>query len=275
MLQALAEHGITPDLLVGTSAGALNAAYIAGTGHTSESANQLGSIWRHLHARTLFPIDPRRALSAVLGRANAICSDRGLRTLLDRYLAFDNLEDATIPCVVVAANLLTGQEVAMKEGNARAAVLASCAIPGILPPVWHNNQPLADGALANNTALSQAVDIGADTIYVLPSGYSCALPTPPRTPLGAAVHAMAILTHQRLIADIARYATRTRLIVLPPPCPIRISPANFAKADKLIAAGYEAAVQALNRPRATGMNAAEQIGFHGHPEPPALVHYER
>jgi NTE family protein len=266
MLRALVEREIAPDLLVGTSAGALNAAFISGHGATVPGVRALEAVWGRLQTRMLFPVSPRHALHALAGHRGALCSDRGLRHLLDRYLTFDVLENAPIPLVVVATDLLTGREVPLQTGDARRAVLASCAIPGIFPTVEHEGMALVDGGLANNTAISQAVAAGAEKIYVLPSGYPCALSEPPRSPLGAVTQALAILMHQRLVADVARYADdEVDLIVLPPPCPLDTSPANFGRAHKLIGAAYECAVASLSVNNLRRRRPEHDIAVHSHP----------
>src|SRR3954464_2652079 len=111
MLRALADHGIEPDLLVGTSAGALNAAFVSGHGGGAQSVDALAEVWVGLHARALLTVDARQALRALARRGRSLCSDRGLRALLDRHLPFIRLEHAPIPLVVVATELLTGREV--------------------------------------------------------------------------------------------------------------------------------------------------------------------
>lgn len=264
MLRALVERGIAPDLLVGTSAGALNAAFIAGHGADAAGVRALESVWRRLQTRMLFPLSPRHALRALAGQGGAVCSDRGLRQLLDQHLTFDLLEDAPIPLVVVATDLLTGREVPLRTGDARGAVLASCAIPGIFPVVEHEGMALVDGGLANNTAISEAVAAGAEKIYVLPSGYPCALPEPPRSVLGAVTQALAILTHQRLIGDVARYATEVDLIVLPPPCPLDTSPANFGRAHQLVREAYECAAASLAVDGGRRRRPERDIAMHSH-----------
>ncbi|HEY0905061.1 MAG TPA: patatin-like phospholipase family protein [Marmoricola sp.] len=264
MLRALVERGITPDLLVGTSAGALNAAFLAGHGTTPAAVDELAAVWRGLQARLLFPLDPLRALAALAGRRTSLCSDRGLRHLLEQHLTFDRLEDAPVPVVVVATDLLTGRDVALSEGDAHEAVLASCALPAVFPPVPHEGRQLVDGGLANNTALSEAVRAGVSTIYALPSGYSCALPRPPRTPLGTAVHALEILTHQRLLTDVERYADQVDLVVLPPPCPLSVSPANFGRAGELIDAAHATAAAALDVDRGRRTHPERNLGLHDH-----------
>jgi NTE family protein len=126
---------------------------------------------------------------------------------------------------------------------------------------------LVDGGLANNTAVSQAVMAGAERVYVLPSGYACALQEPPRSPLAAVTHALTILMHQRLIADVALYADDVDLIVLPPPCPLRTSPANFGRAQELIRAAYGSATASLSEDGGRRARPERLIAMHTHSKP--------
>ncbi|HEY3527810.1 MAG TPA: patatin-like phospholipase family protein [Nocardioides sp.] len=264
MLQALADFHIQPDLLVGTSAGALNGAFIAGHGPDADGLDALGGVWARLRARTVFSLAPRQTLTALAGSSTGVCSDRGLRALLDQHLQYDALEDAPIPLVVVTTDLLTGREVALSTGDARRAVLASCAIPAVFPPVIHEDKVLVDGGLANNSAVSQAVLAGADTVYVLTSGYACALTHLPRTPWGVATHALTLLTHQRLAADVAFYADRVDLIVLPTPCPLHVSPIDFGRARELTRVGRDLARQWLTQEGGRRPHPERYLGLHDH-----------
>jgi NTE family protein len=264
MLRALVERGVAPDLLVGTSAGALNAAFVAGHGPTLAGVDALAEVWRGIRGRSMFPLDPIRAVRSLLGRGSALCSNRGLRDLLDEHLLFERLEDSPIPLTLVASDLFSGRELALSQGSARQAVLASSALPAAFPPVRFGDRLLVDGCLANDTAISVAVDAGASSVYVLPSGYSCALPEPPRSPVAAAVHALAVLTHQRMAADVALYADAVDLVVLPPPCPIRISGMNFEHADELMAEAYACATAALDVDAGRRDRPELAIGVHEH-----------
>lgn len=264
MLQALAEHSVKPDLLVGTSAGALNAAFISGCGATIPDVQALAQVWASLRLGTLFALDPVRVLAALAGRSDSLCSDRGLRALLGTHLSFVRLEDAPTPLIVVATEQVTGTEVSLRTGDASLAILASCAIPGIFPAVMREGQTLVDGGLADNSAVSQAVIAGAETVYVLPSGFSCGLPGPPRTPLGAVTHALAVLTHQRLVADVARYSAEVDLVVLPPPCPLGVSPVNFGRSHELIQGAYNSAMAALAHGGGRRRHPEATIAMHSH-----------
>ena len=237
MLRSLAVRGIRPDLVVGTSAGALNAAYIAGHGAGTDALDELARIWTALRRRDVFPLDPLRQLLALRGWRPSLCPAEPLRDLVARHLTYRALDDApATPVHVITTDLLSGKEVVLSCGDAVSAVLASAAIPGILPPVEREGRLLVDGGVADNTAISQAVALGAERVVVLPTGFACALERPPSTPLATATHALTILIQQRLILEVAHFAPRSdvELLVVPPLCPLDVSSTDFRHAARLI-----------------------------------------
>src|SRR3954449_7143019 len=96
MLRALYEHGVVPDLLVGTSAGALNAAFVASRPQSLITANQLGRAWRAMRREQIFPLAARTLLWGVASRHDHLVPDRGLRRLVARHVQFELLERAPI-----------------------------------------------------------------------------------------------------------------------------------------------------------------------------------
>jgi NTE family protein len=241
MLRALADRGFEPDLLVGASAGALNAAFVAGRGFTTGALDELARIWRRLRRQDVFPFDPRRQLLALAGVRASLCAPDALRRLVDTHLTYARLEDAAIPVHVVATDVLSGNEVVLSTGDPGPAVVASASIPGVLPPVEIDGRALFDGGVADNTPISQAVALGADRVVVLPAGVACALTTAPRSAVATAVHAMTLLIEQRLAIDVAAYHDRVDLVVLPPLCPLAVSSADFGHAAHLIERAHTAA----------------------------------
>jgi NTE family protein len=233
MLKALAAHDIRPDLLVGASVGALNAGFVAGRGFTPATLDELADIWCSLRRQDVFPFAPHRQLLAFAGASPSLCSPEGLRRLIRRHLTFDRLEDALLPVHIVATDVLSGNEVALSTGDPVAAVLASAAIPGVFPTVTIDGRALFDGGVADNTPISQAIALGADRIVVLPAGVACALPSPPRTALATAVHALTLLVERRLMLDVAAHH-EVELIVLPPLCPLSVSSIDFRSGALLI-----------------------------------------
>lgn len=160
MLQALLERGIEPDLLVGTSCGALNAAWVAGHGMSRNSLTELAAVWISLRRGDIFPVDVRQVLRGLLGLSPAVTTNRKLRQLIDTHSSISDLVQAKVPTYLVAAELLSGRDVLISTGDLTTGVLASSAIPGVLPPVEHAGTQLIDGALARHTGIAQAVELG-------------------------------------------------------------------------------------------------------------------
>ena len=264
MLQALAERGTSPDLLIGTSAGALNAIYLASHGVGTEAVEDLAEVWRGLRAWQLFRPDPVHAFGTLLGRGKAMFGNRGLRALIEAHLTFDRLEEAPISLTVIATDLLSGEDVSLSSGPAVDATLASCAIPGMLPPITWGERTLVDGGLANNAAISVAVRAGAEHVYVLPCGYACAATEPPSTAFGVLAQSMSLLVQQQLIRDIEKYTGAVDLVVLPPPCPLPVSPLDFSHADELIQRAYEDSMRFLDVDGGRRRRPAVHIGMHTH-----------
>jgi NTE family protein len=241
MLRVLYERGIRPDLIVGTSAGALNGAFIASRPQTVRTAEALGGVWRELRRGQAFPLHPVTGLLGFLGAHDHLVPASGLERIIARNVEGERLEQLAIPLHVVAVDVITGEELLLSAGDLRRVVLASAAIPGVLAPVQYEGRALMDGGVANNTPISHAVALGAKRIYVLPAGHACALEKPPGKALGMALHAISLLTQRRLADDIERHRHDAQLIVLPPPCPLRIQPIDFDHADELIRRGAQEA----------------------------------
>jgi NTE family protein len=108
MLEALYEQGITPDFLVGTSVGALNAAFVASRPQSPQTATELGRVWRDLQRQDVFPLSMSALVGGVCGRRDHLVPDRELRRLIRRYIQFEDLADAAIPLHLVAFDLIEG-----------------------------------------------------------------------------------------------------------------------------------------------------------------------
>jgi NTE family protein len=254
MLLALAEADIAPDLIVGTSVGAVNGGWIASRSDLPGIAG-LAHVWRALSRREVFPSQLVVGLLGFVGQRRHLVPDTGLRRLLVRHLGFSRLEDASVPLHVVATEVLSGQDVLLSSGDAIDAIAASAAIPALLPPVKINGRDLMDGGVVNNTPLSHAVALGADQIYVLPTGYACALPAPPKGAMAMALHALTLAINQRLAADVARFEGTIDLRVVPPLCPVRTSPMDFSHAALLIEQAHRSTLRWLARPLVPGQAA--------------------
>jgi NTE family protein len=246
MLHALYERRIKPDFIVATSVGALNGAFIAARPQNVATTVELAQIWIDLRRRNVFPVNPLTGLFGFAGLRRHMVPDRALRTLIDQHLTTERLEELPIPLHVIATDVLTGSELRLSRGPLPEAILASAAIPGILPSVEWQGRELMDGGVANNTPISHAIELGARRIYVLPTIQECELESAPRGALGMIVHATNLLVHRRLVEDMERYRDAAELIVLSPPCPVRVQPMDFSQAESLIERALDESRQLLD-----------------------------
>jgi NTE family protein len=234
MLRVLAAHGLRADLVVGASVGAINAAHYAGN-PTPAGVAELTRIWGGLRTRDVFPFSPLRGFFGFAGWQDALVDPAPLRALLKRELPYQRLEEATVPCHIVATDVLDGREVVLSKGDAVTALLASAAIPGVFPPVKSGGKMLIDGGVASNTPIATAISLGAERVIVLPTGYSCALTVPPRGAIALALHALTLMIVHQLVIDIERLSSRAEIVVVPPLCPVETSPYDFGPTVELMA----------------------------------------
>jgi NTE family protein len=271
MLRALYERGVAPDLIVGTSVGALNAAFIASRPATPATADELAQIWRGVSRGNVFPLNPLTGFFGFFGARDHLVSDRGLRRLVAENLELDKIEESPIPLHVITTDLLSGRELRLSHGNALEAVIASAAIPGVFPAVEREGRLLIDGGVANNTPIIDAIELGAERIYVLPTGNACDLPEPPRGAVAMLLHAMSLLVMRRLLVEVEMPSDQAELIVLPPPCPLTIAPIDFSHADELTRRGYEDSCEYLDAVTAGQAPVPLPMSLHAHRNPPALA----
>ena len=232
MLRALCAHGVRPDLVAGSSVGAINGAFYAAE-PSARGIERLAVLWRGLRRRDIFPIAVARLFGALAG-ADAIFVPHGLRRLLAAHLPHPLLEDSVIPMHVVATDQLTGAPVTLSAGAAVEAVLASCAIPAIYPPMLIGGRQLIDGAVACNTPIRIAVELGAARVIVLPTAFACPRTARPRGVFANAFHAMDLVVMQQLAQDTELYSQRAQIITVPPICPLAVPPYDFSNAGRLI-----------------------------------------
>ena len=257
MLHALVEYGVQPDLVVGASVGAINGAYFAGD-PTLAGIARLERLWCGLKRSTIFPMTFSR-IAGLFARSPSLVDSGGLRELIAQHLPYTLLEQAALPLHVVATAQLHGKTVCLSSGPAVDAILASCAIPAIFPPVRLDGEYLIDGAVASNTPVTAAVALGARRLIVLPTGYACALTEPPLGAIASALHALNMVIAHQLVQDLELMADRAEVVTVPPLCPLTASAYDFSRAHELI-----------ERARQNTRHWLEEGGLHQHGIPGAL-----
>ena len=240
MMHALVANGVSADMVVGSSVGAINGAYYAGA-PTLKGVLELETIWRGLRRQDVFPVT-WRTMMGFIWRRDFLISHDGVRKLLEDHLPYRNLEDAQLPLHIVATDIVTGDSVVLSEGSAVDAIVASTAIPGAFAPVPYKGRYLADGAISSNTPVRIAVAKGARRLIILPTGYACATETPPVGAVANALHALTLLIARQLVSELEDLPADIEYFVVPPLCPLVGSPYDFSRTSDHI----EGAIKSTN-----------------------------
>jgi NTE family protein len=227
MLHSLAAHGISSDMVVGSSVGALNGAFYAGD-PTFEGVQRLADIWRGLQRRDVFPLT-WKTLLGFLWRRDFLITHDGIRKLIDDHIPFRNLEDARLPVHIVTTDIISGDSIVLSEGSTTEAIVASTAIPGAFAPIRYRDHYLADGAISSNTPIRVAVKQGARRLIILPTGYACADQVPPVGAVANALHALTLLIARQLVSELENLDPSIEYFVVPPLCPLVGSPYDFSR----------------------------------------------
>jgi hypothetical protein len=167
----------------------------------------------------------------------------GLRRVIETNLPYARLGEALIPLNIMATNQ-QGQGVRLSSGPSIEAILASAAIPGVFPPVHIDGEALMDGAIAANTPVRLAAELGASRIIILPTGYARAPKEPPRTVIGKALHAITLMIAWQLMYEL-ELAEEIDVHLMPTLCPLAVSPFDFS-ASKSFRAPLQGADGDLN-----------------------------
>lgn len=239
-LRALYEHGIRPDLTVGTSVGALNATFLA-FDPTPEGVESLTKLWLSMTDQDLFPGGRFKATWArMLTKGNRVFDNSGLRRIVSSRLGDATIEDAQLPLGIVATDLETGAERVFQNGPVIDPLLASAAMPSIFPPVEIEGRLYTDGGVCNNVPLAPAVAMGATTVYVMDSTSHSHQRRPLLRPMDYLLHAFSLARAQRLEVEREWYAEKVNLVMVPSPeLDFFVPFASMEHTRKLIDLAYE------------------------------------
>jgi NTE family protein len=243
MLRALLERGIYPDVVIGTSAGALNGAAIA-TDPTLEKVDQLERVWAGLKGETVFPGGAFKRVWNILRRDDHLIPSDGLAEVITRAAPARTFADTAVPLRVVTADLVTGDEIVFCAGDLHPVLLASAALPGIFPPVELHGHTLVDGAVVNLVPISHALAGPVDRIFVLDVSDPLGSERPIRSPLDVLVRSFAISRDLRFELELQWVPKDVELVVLPQPVDDRDF-FDFGSAERLIHDAYTSALAAL------------------------------
>lgn len=251
MLRALIERGVTPELVVGTSVGALNGAAVA-YAPTPDTVARLREIWLNLDDDRIFGGSIFAGAANLVRSRTHLHSNHALRELLESLLPARRFEDLAIPFQCVAASIERAAEHWFSAGPLVDAILASAAVPAVLPPVEIDGEHFVDGGIVNSIPISRAVELGATEIYVLQVGRVEYPLTAPKTPLQVGLVAFEIARRHRFARDLATLPSGVTAYVLPtgePKAPklTQLNYRDFRAVARRIDRAYRATVEYLEK----------------------------
>ncbi|MGH9128571.1 MAG: patatin-like phospholipase family protein [Acidimicrobiales bacterium] len=246
MMKELAKAGIEPDLLVGTSVGSVNAAYLGFNGGLSGLAG-LEKIWLKTTRRLTFPLRADVVALGLAGRGRSLVPGSAPYKFLTPILGGLKLEDTSPQVAVVTTDSASGEAVVLTEGPALPAVVASSAMPGIFPPVALDGHWLVDGSIVADMGVRQAEALGATTIYALGTRPSTVGREPPKGAFAMLMRAAALLEDQINNQALAEVGERQTVRVIPSPLAIDLLPYDFRRTAQFVALGATAATAWLEK----------------------------
>ena len=262
-LQVLLERGVHPDMLVGASAGALNAAFLA-SNPTPVGTQRLAETWKRVTKESVYPGNYWSVLRRLLRNGESLYSNANFRRFLQRYLRAIRLEhfgDITSGArlYVVAARLDTGSaHVFGDDPNDLLldALMASTALPPFHPPWQCNGTAYVDGGMASNVPVCIAAERGAQEIYALHVTTAPQPSTRLRGVVAISAHALQVLLERQMRCElqIASELPNVRLHYIPFTAYAELPLWDFSHTPEMIAQGraiMEAYLATMPLPQAT------------------------
>jgi NTE family protein len=215
MLQALMEMGVRPDIVVGTSVGALNGALVAHDPRP-EVVVVLRAMWQTAFSdRRVYRDGPMRQLRRAARTGTHLHSSEGLRSALQRALGDARFEDLPVHFECCAASIERAAEHWFTTGSVVDAVVASAAVPGLLPPAEVNGEHFLDGGIVNSIPVGRAAALGAERLFVLQVGRIDRPLQVPKRPWEVARVSFEIARRHRFAREMAALPTGVKAYVLP------------------------------------------------------------
>ncbi|MGW1888467.1 patatin-like phospholipase family protein [Streptomyces sp. NPDC001970] len=237
---ALEQRGFVPDMIIGTSVGALNGAMAAA--NPGGAAPWLDDVWTRLRRREVYPLGYPSSRASIF-------TDRGLRRLIARSGLPSRIEELAVPFTAVAMDLVTGAPALLDHGDLESALLASTAIPGMLPPVDREGRTLVDGGLIAYVPVLAAQQAGAASVVVLSTGpeSSPLSPVIPRRRARAiAARAGLLLMHHQIERDLHEVSRHIPTVVVPTGVDAWPAPWDFGHSQRLISTASRTAGRFLD-----------------------------
>jgi NTE family protein len=214
MLSALFEAEVRPDLVLGTSVGALNGAMVA-RDPTPAVIERLTELWQDASTARAISDRPLRTVRRAVTTGTHLYSSAFMQRRLVEEFGEATFEELPVRFQVCAASIERAAEHWFTSGLLVDAIMASAAVPGLLPPAEVGGEHFLDGGIVNSIPLGRAVALGADRVFVLQVGRIDRPLTPPRRPWDVARVSFEIARRHRFARELAEVPDDVEVHVLP------------------------------------------------------------
>ena len=216
MLRALFERGVRPDLVLGTSIGAFNGALVASQPDLAV-VERLTELWQSMSSAREAGYGDRalRTVRRAVASGTHLWSAEPLRQRLEEQLGDLTFEELPVTFQVCAASIERSAEHWFSSGRVVDAVVASAAVPGLLPPAVVDGEHYLDGGIVNSIPLGRAVGLGATRVFVLQVGRLDRQLKPPKRPWEVARVSFEIARRHRFFRELAELPDSVECHVLP------------------------------------------------------------
>ncbi len=247
MLRALLDAGITADVVVGCSAGALNGAAFCAQPNAA-GVRRLTDTWLGLADRPggLMPSSRMPSPVQIIRKGESLHPNDDLRSSIEQFMGgISTFEELVIPFQCVATDIEATSEAWFDSGDLVEPMLASAALPAVFPSVMIGGRAYLDGGVVNNVPISRAIELGADRIVVCHVGLHGRPHKDIRRPIEAALLGYWIARNSRFGRDLAVVPDGVEVIVLPPGNRPTLRYDDFNQSAELIEQGYVRASEHL------------------------------
>ncbi len=235
----------SPALIVGTSAGALNGAFLA-LHPDADGAEELVAIWHSLRDRSLFLFNPLRIAYQVFSQELCIANSGLLRELMKKYAPADDFAATKVPLYITTTNLTQARKEVFHQGSLSRAVLASTALPGIFCPVEHEGNMYVDGGVLANLDLDTAINLGAQEILAVDLS-RCIDGRRPSSIVSLWMQTLDVVQSERVEREMERLSPRAHITLVQPGIESSVSLTSLVAVDRLLEAGQRLGEAVIER----------------------------
>ena len=235
ILRALFRTPYRPDLIVGTSAGAINGAFLSFQ-PDAEGADDLVNIWSSLRDKSLFMFNPLRVAYQMFTQKLCLFNSDLLEELVVQYAPADDFGATKIPLYITTTNLSRGRKEVFHEGPISRAILASTALPGFFCPVEIDGDQYVDGGVLANLDLQTALDLGATEILAIDLT-RCIDGQRPDSMVSLWMQTLDVIQRERVESEMARLSHKAHITLIQPGIETSQSLSSFNKVEQLMDEG--------------------------------------